>query len=307
MGNLHKHTDTTFRCGYITILGRPNVGKSTLLNHLLDQKISITSRKPQTTRCQVLGVKTEISSQAIYIDTPGLQNDYDSPVHRLMKSEAKSSLEQVDLVIFMIEAMKWSAADKDILKLVKESGLPIIIVINKVDKLEIKSDLLPFIDKISTELNDFEIIPVSAKTGDNIEALEQMVRSFLPQGPPHFSDDYITNRSKKFLAAEFVREKLINRLGDELPYRIAVTIEDFTEETGIIWIKAIVWVEGKSQKNIVIGKSGKILKLAGEAARKDMERLYDKKVYLRTWVKVMKNWSQSDELIGELVLTDKQT
>ncbi|MGY8815183.1 MAG: GTPase Era [Gammaproteobacteria bacterium] len=307
MGNFSKDIKSTFQCGYITILGRPNVGKSTLLNHLLDQKISITSRKPQTTRSQVLGIKTDKTSQAIYIDTPGIQKLYDSPVHRLMNSEAKNSLDQVDIVIFMIEALKWSAADKYIVNLIRESGLPVITAINKIDKVKKTNDLLPFIDNISVELNGFDIVPVSAKSGDNVNNLEQLVLSLLPHGPRQYSDDYITNRSKKFLAAEFIREKLINRLGDELPYRITVTIEEFKEETGIVWIKAIVWVEGKSQKNIVIGKNGKILKLVGEAARKDLERLYDKKVFLESWVKVMKNWSQSNELLAELGLTDNQT
>jgi GTP-binding protein Era len=307
MGNLPNDISSTFQCGYITILGRPNVGKSTLLNYLLGQKVSITSRKPQTTRSQVLGIKTELTSQAIYIDTPGIQKIYDSPVHRLMTSEAKNSLDQVDIVIFMIEALKWSDADKYIVNLIRESGLPVITAINKIDKVKKVNDLLPFIDKISVELDGFDIVPVSAKSGDNINNLEQLVLSLLPHGPAQFADDYITNRSKRFLAAEFIREKLINRLGDELPYRITVTIEEFKEDIGIIWIKAVVWVEGNSQKNIVIGKNGKILKLAGEAARKDLERLYDKKVFLRSWVKVMKNWSQSNELLAELGLTDNQT
>ena len=255
----------------------------------------------------MLGIKTDKTSQAIYIDTPGIQKLYDSPVHRLMNSEAKNSLDQVDIVIFMIEALKWSAADKYIVNLIRESGLPVITAINKIDKVKKTNDLLPFIDNISVELNGFDIVPVSAKSGDNVNNLEQLVLSLLPHGPRQYSDDYITNRSKKFLAAEFIREKLINRLGDELPYRITVTIEEFKEETGIVWIKAIVWVEGKSQKNIVIGKNGKILKLVGEAARKDLERLYDKKVFLESWVKVMKNWSQSNELLAELGLTDNQT
>jgi len=306
MGRLPGDIQAAFRCGYVTILGRPNVGKSTLMNHLLDQKISITSRKPQTTRCQVLGIKTDSRSQVIYIDTPGIQDDYKSPVHKLMTSEAKSSLQQVDVVIFMIEAMRWSKADEDILRLVRGTQLPVITVLNKVDRIKRIADLLPFIEKISAELEGFEIAPVSAKTGDNVDKLEKIIYSFLPEGPPYYSDEYVTNRSKKFLAAEFFREKLINRLGDELPYRIAVTIEDFTEEATMVWIKAIVWVEGKSQKNIVIGKDGKILKLAGEAARHDLERLFDKKVYLRSWVKVMKNWSQSDELLEQLGFTDHQ-
>jgi len=299
-----KNSNISFKCGYITILGRANVGKSTLLNYLLGQKISITSRKPQTTRCRVLGIKTDIKSQAIYVDTPGIQNEYDSPVHKLMAKEAVNSIEQVDIVLFMIEAMKWSNTDEDILRLIKKSGLPAVVVINKTDKVKMRSELLPFIKKLSTILDKIDIVPVSAKTGNNIKSLEQIVLSFLPIGPPQYSDKDITDRSKMFFAGEFLREKLISRLGDELPYTIAVTIEEFTEEAEIFFIKAIVWVEEKNQRNIVVGKNGKILKLAGAAARKDLECLFDKKVFLSTWVKVKKNWSQSDQILKQIGFTD---
>jgi GTP-binding protein Era len=290
-----------FRCGYITLLGRPNAGKSTLLNSLLDQKISITSRKPQTTRWQLLGIKSGSNYQAIYVDTPGIQSDYDSLVHRHMTREAVGSLEFVDVVIFMIEAMRWSDADERVLQLVKSTGLPTILAINKIDKVRNRAELLPFIQKVAAITdNAFEVIPISAKTGDNIGELEKTVLSMLPEGPPAYEEDQITNRNQRFFAAEFIREKLIQRLGDELPYRVAVTIELFVEEDDLITIKGVIWVESNSQKNIIIGKNGEVMKSVGESARKDMEQLFQKKVYLRNWVKVKKNWTMSEESLQQL-------
>ena len=293
-----------YKCGYISILGKPNVGKSTLLNQLLQQKISITSRKPQTTRCQVLGIQSDLNYQAIYIDTPGIQQDYDSPVHRHMTIEARSSMEGVDLVIFIIDAKKWTKEDEHVLNIIKNAGLNFFIVINKIDRVKPRSKLLPYMEKISTYINNNEIVPISAKTRENVDELKKIVFKLLPEGPPLYSDEHITNRNKKFFAAEFIREKLINRLGDELPYRITVTIEGFNEEPKIVMIKAIVWVEGKSQKNIVIGSEGKILKSVGEAARKDLQQLYQKKVFLQTWVKIKKNWSMSKESLQQLGFND---
>ena len=296
-----------FRCGYITILGRPNSGKSTLLNYLLEQKISITSRKPQTTRWQLLGIKSGTNYQAIYIDTPGIQSEYNSLVHRHMTREAVSSLEFVNVVIFMIEALRWSEADERVLQLVQSAGLPTILVINKIDKIKNRADLLPFIQKLATIMeNKFEIVPVSAKTGDNIAELEKTVLAMLPEGEPAYAEDQITDRNQRFFAAEFIREKLIQRLGDELPYRITVTIEEFLEDERLISIKGVVWVESKSQKNIIIGKGGDVMKSVGEAARKDMEQLFQKKVYLRNWVKVKKNWTMDEESLQQLGYHNRQ-
>ncbi len=300
--NPEQATDVAgFRCGYITILGRPNAGKSTLLNYLLEQKISITSRKPQTTRWQLLGIKSGSDYQAIYIDTPGIQSEYNSPVHRHMTREAVSSLEFVDVVLFMIEAMKWTAADQRVLQLVQSAGLPTMLVINKIDKIKNRTELLPFIQKLATlTANGFEIVPVSAKSGDNIAELEKTVLARLPERPPVYAEDQITDRNQRFFAAEFIREKLIQRLGDELPYRVTVTIEEFLEDEGLISIKGVVWVESKSQKNIIIGKGGDVMKAVGEAARKDMEQLFQKKVFLRNWVKVKKNWTMDEKSLQQL-------
>lgn len=290
---------TDFRCGYITILGRPNVGKSTLLNRLLGEKISITSRKPQTTRWQLLGISSKPGCQAIYIDTPGIQSEYNSPVHRHMTREALTSLENVDIVIFMIEALKWSEADEIIFQMAKKAGRPVIVVINKIDRIKSRVELLPFINKISATTGSIEIIPVSAKKGDNINRLEQAILPLLPFAPALFPDDQISDRNEKFFAAEFIREKLIQNLGDELPYRMTVTIESFLEEENLISISALIWVESKGQKNIVIGKNGEVLKRVGEAARMDMEKLFQRKVFLTTWVRVKKNWSTNEKSLQQ--------
>jgi GTP-binding protein Era len=292
-----------FRCGYVTLLGRPNTGKSTLLNRLLEQKISITSRKPQTTRHQLLGIKSGQDYQAIYIDTPGIQWAHDTPVHRYMSQEARSSLETVDLVVFLIEAMKWREEDAKVLSLVRDSGLPVILAINKIDRLEDKSRLLPFIGKVSGETGIREIIPLSAKTGDNVDELEKTVRTLLPEAPPLYAADQVTDRNERFFAAEFVREKLINRLGDELPYRVAVTIEEFTEQEELISIKAVIWVESRHHKGIVVGSKGEVLKAVGEAARRDMEVMFGRQVYLETWVKLRKNWTTDEKSLGEMGFT----
>jgi len=292
---------TSFRCGYITILGRPNVGKSTLLNILMDQKISITSRKPQTTRWQLLGIKSDQHSQAIYIDTPGLQTEHDSLMHRHMTREAVNSLDFVDLAIFVVEAMKWTEADERVWRLLQASKLPVIVVINKTDRIKTKTELLPFIQKVAQITgNTSAIIPLSAKNRDNVEVLEKTVYSMLPEGAPVYDDEQITDRNERFFAAEFIREKLIQRLGDELPYRIAVTIEEFIEQDNLLSINGVIWVESKSQKSIVIGKNGDVMKAVGEAARKDMEQLFQKKVYLRNWVRIKNQWTSSVDSLQQL-------
>ena len=295
-GNLGK-----FRCGYISIIGRSNVGKSTLLNLLLGQKISITSRKPQTTRIHLLGIKTEKSFQAVYIDTPGIQTTYDSAINRQMLREAVTTLDQVSVLVFMIEAGKWTKDDSYILTMLNKVISPVILVINKIDKLQSKDELLPIIQEIYDRTSILEIIPVSAKDGDNIDELEKTVYSMLPSGPPMFHEGQITDRTERFFAAEFIREKLIWKLGDELPYQIAVTIDEYKVTADIIYIKGIIWVESKSQKSIVVGRNGAVLKSVGEQARRNMETLFQKKVYLRNWVRISKNWTNKDKLLKRLM------
>lgn len=290
-----------FRCGYVTIIGRPNVGKSTLLNRLLEQKLSITSRKPQTTRWHLLGIKTGSHYQVIYIDTPGIQTKHENALNRRMKREALDTLQQVDVVVFMLEALKWTETDEYILSLIRGGKSPLIILVNKIDKIKDKSELLPFIGEVSARSGEAgEIIPVSAKTGTNLDVFEGKVRSLLPVNPPFFPADQISDRNERFFASEFIREKLFKKLGDELPYNIAVTIDEFKEDEKLASIYATVWVGSASQKAIVIGKNGQLLKSVGESARKDLEAFLQKKVFLRTWVKLKKHWAENENALKQL-------
>lgn len=298
---------TNFRCGYVTILGRPNVGKSTLLNRLLGQKISITSRKPQTTRWHLLGVDSGPEHQIIYIDTPGIQNRYDNALNRHMMQEALDAIARVDLLLFVVEALKWTPADEYALKKLEQSRIPCLVVINKTDKVADKKELLPYITRLQERFDFTEIIPISAKKAENVEDLHATVIRNLPYGPPVFPEDQLTDRSERFLAAEFIREKLTRKLGSELPYRITVTADEFTEEENLIRIHATIWVESASQKAIVIGKEGHVLKSAGEQARHDMENLFQKKVYLNTWVKVKRKWTEQAHILRQLGYQDNST
>lgn len=280
-----------FRCGYVTIIGRPNVGKSTLINRILGQKLSITSSKPQTTRWNLLGIKTTSSAQTIYVDTPGIQRKYSDAMSRHMLREVTNSFSYMDVLIFMVEALVWSEMDENILKMIMDAKNPTILVVNKVDKIKEKKELLPFLEELSSKREFVEIVPISARTGAKVEAVESIVESLLPVAPPEFPEDQLTDRNERFFAAEFIREKLTRKLGEELPYRISVTIEQFTLKDKTLHIHAIIWVEGDSQKSIIIGKHGSVLKSVGELARKDMEKMFGHKVFLRTWVKVKKKWT----------------
>ncbi len=291
-----------FVCGSVAIIGRPNVGKSTYLNHSIGQKISITSRKPQTTRHQILGIKTQEHSQIVYVDTPGFQVKPDRALNRGMNKEVIHAATEVDVVLFMVEAGKWTEADENALTLIKRSEAKTILVINKIDKVKNKESLLPFIKKI-TEMMDFvEVVPVAALKGDNIKIVEDMIIKLLPISEPWFAEDQVTDRSVRFLATEMIREKLTRKLGDELPYRLSVTIDQFKEEGNLIHILATIWVETRGQKKIVIGHKGSLLKSVGEEARHDMQKMLDKKVFLETWVKVKEKWSDSVSALNQFGL-----
>ena len=291
--------DMIYRCGYIAIFGRPNVGKSTLLNQILGQKISITSRKPQTTRLQLLGIKSHNNTQFIYVDTPGIQQAPRNAINRHMNREAINAIQDVDILIYMIEAMSWTDKDKYVLDLLNTADAPVILVLNKVDKIKDKQKLLPFIEKMKDKKKFKEIIPVSAKTKDNISRLECSIQELLPIAPQLFPDDQITDRNEQFFAAEYIREKLTRKLGDELPYHLTVTIEYFKYENELIHISALIWVSSKGQKAIIIGKNGTILKQIGEQARIDMEKLFAKKVFLQTWVKVKDKWIDNAQALKQ--------
>ncbi|MGD9390993.1 MAG: GTPase Era, partial [Thioalkalispiraceae bacterium] len=255
-----------YRCGYVALVGRPNVGKSTLLNHILGQKLSITSRKPQTTRHRLLGIKTTDSSQIIYVDTPGIHQKAGKAINRYMNRAATSTLDDVHAIVFIIEALKWTDEDEMVLKRIKQSTVPVVLAVNKVDRLENKEDLLPFLQQMA-EKHDFkDIIPISALKNTNVTELESLLESFLDISEPFYPEDQITDRSSRFLAAEIVREKLMRTLGQELPYNITVEIEQFKEQGERLVINALIWVERENQKAIVIGKKGQQLKKVGSQA-----------------------------------------
>lgn len=291
----------TTRCGFVAIVGRPNVGKSTLLNHLLGQKISITSRKPQTTRHQILGVFTEADLQVVFVDTPGLHIEEQRAINRYMNRAASSSLQDVNAVLFVVDGTSWTADDEMVLNKLKNEQAPVFLIVNKVDKVQDKESLLPHIEQLASKMDFAEVFPVSALKGKNLEPLLDKVKSLIPEGVHFFPEDYITDRSERFLAAEIIREKLMRSLGDELPYSAAVEIERFQQnEKGVLLINAIILVERRGQKAIVIGKQGKRLRQIGEDARKDMQELFGRKIFLETWVKVREGWADDERALKSL-------
>ena len=289
-----------FRVGHVSIIGKPNVGKSTLLNYLIDQKISIVTRKPQTTRWNISGIKTNDNYQIIFIDTPELQINPKYNLNRYMNKEVSASLIFVDIIIFVIEALNWDELDYNVIKLLEKSDRSrLFLAINKVDKIPRKEMLLSEIDLISRKAKFDEIIPISALKGMGLDDLEKLVVKNLPFSKPFYPKDQITDRSERFFAAEFIREKLIVRLSDEIPYHTAVTIDKFNDNGDIIHINACIWVEKEGQKSIVIGKNGKVLKEVGTLARIELEEFFAKKINLKTWVKIKSKWRDSETMLKE--------
>jgi GTP-binding protein Era len=293
------------RCGYVAIVGRPNVGKSTLLNHILGQKISITSRKPQTTRHQVLGIKTEDQHQIIFVDTPGLHKDAAKAINRYMNRAASSAIKDVDLVVFVVDRTAWTEEDAMVLEQIQRAGLPTMLVVNKVDLLADKAELLPHLQVLADKGDFAAILPVSALHKHNVAELEAEILKLLPESRHFFPEDQITDRSQRFLAAEIVREKIMRQLGDELPYAITVEIEEFAQEGAVLHISAVIFVERKGQKKILIGEKGSRLRSIGTDARRDMELLFDSKVMLRLWVKVKSGWSDDERALRSLGYDDR--
>ena len=293
------------RCGYVAIVGRPNVGKSTLLNHILGQKISITSRKPQTTRHQVLGIKTEDQHQIIFVDTPGLHKDAGKAINRYMNRAASSAIKDVDLVVFVVDRTAWTEEDAMVLEQIQRAGLPTMLVVNKVDLLADKAELLPHLQVLADKSDFAAILPVSALHKHNVAELEAEILKLLPESKHFFPEDQITDRSQRFLAAEIVREKIMRQLGDELPYAITVEIEEFAQEGAVLHISAVIFVERKGQKKILIGEKGSRLRSIGTDARRDMELLFDGKVMLRLWVKVKSGWSDDERALRSLGYDDR--
>lgn len=299
-------TNAPRRCGYVAIVGRPNVGKSTLLNHILGQKISITSRKPQTTRHQVLGIKTADNHQIIFVDTPGLHIEAEKAINRFMNRAASAAIRDVDVIAFVVDRTAWTPEDANVLAQIQRSGLPTLLVVNKVDLLADKEDLLPHLQMLSGKADFAAILPVSALRQHNVDALEQQILQFLPEQDYFFPEDQITDRSQRFLAAEIVREKIMRQLGDELPYAITVQIEEFAQDGEILHIAALIFVERQGQKKILIGEKGARLRAIGSDARRDMESLFDSKVMLRLWVKVKSGWSDDERALRSLGYDDRK-
>ncbi|WP_278619917.1 GTPase Era [Ectopseudomonas oleovorans] len=292
------------RCGYVAIAGRPNVGKSTLLNHILGQKLAITSRKPQTTRHNMLGIKTEGNVQAVYVDTPGLHKHNDKALNRYMNRSASSALKDVDVVVFVVDRTRWTDEDQLVLEKVQHVKCPILLAVNKADRLEDKSELLPHLNWLAEQLPQAEIVPISALQGQNLDTLEKLVGERLPESEHFYPEDQITDRSSRFLAAELIREKIMRQLGAELPYQITVEIEEFKQEGRILHIHGLILVERDGQKKIIIGDKGERIKRIGADARKDMETMFDSKVMLNLWVKVKGGWSDDERALRSLGYLD---
>jgi len=287
-------------CGYAAIIGRPNVGKSTLLNRIIGVKLAITSHKAQTTRHSILGIKTLAEGQVIYVDTPGIHYRGTQAMNRYLNRTATSTLADVDVLIFVVEALRWSREDAKVLKLLEGRTAPVILAVNKVDQVKPKEALLPFLEQMAQRFPFVEVVPLSARQGANLDTLERLVLQALPQGDNFFPEDQLTDRPMKFFAAEMLREQLTRRYAKELPYALSVEIEQFEELPGRYVIAAVIWVEKPGQKAILIGKDGQALKAAATQARQSMEAFFDCKVHLSVWVKVKKSWSSDEAALVRL-------
>ncbi len=289
------------RCGYVAIVGRPNVGKSTLMNHILGMKLSITSRKPQTTRHQILGVKTENSVQAIYVDTPGIHQRRGTAINKYMNRAATSMLSNdVDMILFVVQALQWTDEDQAVLDRLKQVNTPVMLVINKIDRARDKAALIEYTEQTSARHDFAEVVPVSALHRKGINVVESLVAKYLPAGDFIYDEEQVTDRSVRFLSAEIIREKLVRELGQELPYTTTVGIEKFDEQPRLVTIHALIYVESKGQKAILIGRKGERLKSIGSSARQDIEKLVDNKVFLNLWVKVREGWSNDERALRGL-------
>jgi GTP-binding protein Era len=298
-------SDLNYRCGYVALVGRPNVGKSTLMNRILGQKLSIVTAKPQTTRQRIAGIKTTPQGQVIYIDTPGIHLAAQSALNRYMNRIARASFHEVDLILFLIEAGRWTKQDEHVARALKSVSAPVLLVVNKIDLVPEKSRLLQFLEKEVKTDRFSEVFLISAKSGNGVNVLEEKVMQGLPFSRPFYDEDQFTDRSERFLAAELIREQLMLRLHQELPYSLTVEIEEFKRTDGLLRIGAIVWVERKGQKQIVIGKGGDVLKFVGTQARHALQQLFDEKIFLRLWVKVSRDWSDNERALRQFGYTEQ--
>ena len=288
------------RCGYAAIVGRPNVGKSTLLNRLVGQKLAITSHKAQTTRHSILGIRTLPSGQIVYVDTPGIHQRADHAMNRYLNRTARNVLRDVDLLLFLVEAGRWTPEDEGVLGNARQAGVPVILAINKVDLIKDKAELLPYIAELAGRMDFYQVIPISARRGKNLERLQQLVLAALPEGDNFFPEDQVTDRPERFFAAELLREQLTRRYAKELPYALSVEIETFEEEGQLYRIGAVIWVERPGQKRILIGHQGQAMKETSTQARLAMEEFFQRRVFLSVWVRVKKSWSSDETALSRL-------
>jgi GTP-binding protein Era len=291
--------EDSHRCGYVAIVGRPNVGKSTLMNRILGQKLSIVTAKPQTTRQRIAGIKSTPGGQVVYVDTPGIHQAARRALNRYMNRIAQAALHDVDLILFMVEADRWTREDEFVARALSGVGAPVWLVLNKIDLVADKTRLLRFVSEDVGAQRFRKTLMIAARTGDGVADLERRVLESLPFSRPLYDEDQFTDRSERFLAGELVREQLMRRLHQELPYALTVEIEEFRREADLLRIGAIVWVERAGQKQIVIGKNGSVLKQVGTAARHEIEQLFGEKVFLRLWVKVSRDWSDSERALRQ--------
>jgi len=287
-------------CGFVALIGQPNVGKSTLMNHLLGQKLSITSRKPQTTRHRILGIDTNPKGQVIYLDTPGMHKGGKRALNRYLNRTADTALMGVDAVVWLTDRLYWQDFDDAIIGKLQRAGLPVILAVNKVDRITARKELLEFFAEAQKRFPFAHIVSISALKGNNLEKLKSLILELLPEGGLIYPEEQITDRPERFLVAEIIREKLTRRMGQELPYALTVEIERYQELPAITRIYAIIWVERDTQKNMVIGKQGQLLKKVGSDARQDIQKLLAQKVYLQLWVKVKKGWSDNERALQSL-------
>ena len=288
------------RCGTVSIAGRPNVGKSTLLNRLIGQKLSITAHKPQTTRHSILGVKTKGNLQIIYVDTPGIHITGKRVLNQVLNRTASAALQDVDAILLLVQAMEWNADDQRAFDMVAHADVPFYFIINKIDRVKRKADLLPFLEKLPAHANLRDVLLISARSGNGVDSLEKTVGEIIPEAPFQFAEDDLTDRSSRFLASEAVREQLTRLLSAELPYALTVEIEQFEESSNLLRIGAVIWVEKPSQKGIIIGKGGVRLKEVGTHARHSMQELFGRKVFLQLWVRVKAGWADDERALRSL-------
>ena len=288
-------SDPGYRCGFVAVVGRPNVGKSTLINSILGSKVSIVTPKPQTTRHRILAVDTHDHYQAIYVDTPGIHRKANKAMNRLMNRTAANALADAELVVFMVEADRWTPEDEDVLERLADVSVPVIAVMNKVDRVHPKEALFGSLASMAERRDFAEVVPISARRPEDVRQLVQLIPGFLPESPPLFPEDMVTDRSEQFLMAEMIREKLTLALRQEVPYGLTVQIERFEKDEHGAAVNAVIWVERESQKGIVVGKGGSLLKKVGRSARLELKEQLGMPVHLELWVKVKDNWADSEK------------